>query len=92
MQKPDHTCHKEEIIEAIRENLGNGNIAFTKLDGRLQNIETIMTQVKEQTTKTNGRVTKMEKFVMVTRVIVITVITMIIASRFGLIDTILKFL
>lgn len=90
--KPDHQCHKEEIIEAIRENLGNGAIAFTKVESRLENIETVLIQIREQTTKTNGRVSKLERFVFASRIIAITTILLLLAAKIGLVDLIIKFL
>ncbi|HNX52303.1 MAG TPA: hypothetical protein PKI68_01015 [Pontiellaceae bacterium] len=49
----DHECQKEEIIEEIRSRLGRGDVTLATLDLKLD-------QIKEQTTKTNGRVTKLE--------------------------------
>ena len=90
--KPDHTCHKEEIIEAIRERLGDGQVSFSSISGRLQNIEQITSEIREQTMRTNGRVTKIEKFIFASRIITLTIVIMILAAKFGIIETILKFL
>ena len=50
---PAHDCQKEEVIEEIRARLGKGDVTLATLDLKLD-------QIKEQTTKTNGRVTKLE--------------------------------
>ena len=89
---PHHQCHKEEIIEAIRERLGDGQVSFSTISGRLKNIETITSEIREQTMRTNGRVTKIEKFVFASRIITLTIVIMVLAAKFGIIDAILKFL
>ena len=51
----DHECHQSEIIEAIRGRLGNGDVT-------LSTIKQTLDQVLEQTKKTNGRVSALERF------------------------------
>ena len=48
-----HECQKEEIIEEIRKRLGNGDVSLATIKVQLD-------QILAQTTKTNGRVTKLE--------------------------------
>lgn len=57
---PDHVCHQKEIIAehragiaALIQRLGCGDVTLATIDLRLA-------QILEQTTKTNGRVTKLE--------------------------------
>lgn len=51
---PVHECQKEEIIEAIRERLGNSDVNLAIINQKLD-------QILEQVKKTNGRVTALEK-------------------------------
>jgi len=50
---PQHECHQQGIIELIRERLGEGDVSLNTLKLQLD-------QILQQTTKTNGRVTKLE--------------------------------
>ena len=50
-----HECKKEDIIEAIRVRLGDGDISLATIKMQLD-------QILAQTTRTNGRVTKLERF------------------------------
>lgn len=51
---PDHDCPNAEIIENIRTRLGNGDVSLALLSQKLD-------LILAQTTKTNGRVTKLEE-------------------------------
>jgi hypothetical protein len=90
--KSEHQCQKEEIIEAIRTNLGIGAVSFAKVGEKLEQIETVLLAIKDQTTKTNGRVTKLEQFTFASRIIVLTSILTLVAIRIGLLELILKLL
>ena len=56
----DHVCHQEEIIREFNRRLGDGDVTFATLNIKLDHIVEQSQQIKEQTTKTNGRVTKLE--------------------------------
>jgi len=49
----EHVCHQQSIIELIRERLGEGDVSLNTIKMQLD-------QILQQTTKTNGRVTKLE--------------------------------
>ena len=60
-------CEQSESIRKIREDLVEGRILFVKISNSLENLNSKVdaisdrqTLVIEQTTKTNGRVTKLE--------------------------------
>lgn len=93
----DHICQKTEIIESFRSSLesfrsslGDGRVNFINMDNRLQRMEEVLNTVKDQTIKTNGRVGKLERFMLISRVAIITAIFMILASRFGIFELIMK--
>lgn len=88
----EHVCRKEEVIDEIRDKLNSGTLSFNNVDNRLKNIETVLIDVKEQTTKTNGRVTKIERLALVTKVIVLTTIIMLLFQVFGFWEVVFKLL
>lgn len=87
-----YECHKEEIIESIRAKLGDGEVSFNTISNRLQNIEYMVSEIRIQTTKTNGRVTNMERLATIFKVVAITVFGILLIQRFGLWEILVKLL
>ena len=83
---PDHMCQKEEIIDAIHEQLTTGTIRFNDLNNQLGNMTVLLNDIKAQTTKTNGRVTKMETFALIAKVALVTFVVILLVDRFGIWD------
>lgn len=76
-------CIERERIAKIEERLGNGDVSLATIDLKLE-------QVLEQTTKTNGRVTRLERFSTAVRWCTLGVVGFAAAQRFGLLEMILK--
>jgi hypothetical protein len=76
-------CTERARIERIEERLGTGDVSLATIDLKLE-------QVLLQTTKTNGRVTRLERFSNAVRWCTLGILGFAAAQRFGLLEMIAK--
>jgi hypothetical protein len=56
-----HECDHSDKIDAINDRLNTGDHAFSDLHRDIKDIALDVSDIKDQTFKTNGRVTKLER-------------------------------
>jgi hypothetical protein len=78
-----HECHQNEIIEAIRGRLGTGDVT-------LATINQTLVQVLEQVKKTNGRVTRLERFSAAVRWCTIGALGFLVADSAGVTEALVR--
>lgn len=83
-QVTDHICHQEEIIREFTKRLGTGDVTFNTLSHKLEELSKSSEAILSQTQKTNGRVTRLEKFSNTVVSVFVGIILCLLAMRFGL--------
>lgn len=92
MDNGEHECEQANRINNIQEELHTVKVNFVNVNNTLVRIESVLGEVKAQTTKTNGRVTKIEQLILVSKVVLITGVVAVLMSKLGLMAVLLKFL
>lgn len=76
-----HECTQKENIELIKERLGDGDVSLALIKEQLDRIE-------GQTTRTNGRVSKLENFSNSLKWCVFGALGFALAETFGLLEVV----
>lgn len=83
-------CCKEATFEKIQKELNTGILSFQRLDSKLESMTNMLSDIRVQTRKTNGRVNNMERLALMVKVVLITTAVIILFQKFGLWTILLK--